>query len=127
MSKPVGLYAIDPSTGHYITYMLIWYVMQALGYLEFRVSGMLPIGTLPCRPRFSVNLVQKLPSTNLVPEMRVFGWTTYCAKRHQDCEQGPCIWERPDAYFPIWYVGHVLETFGMDAEWNGQTHKWNVV
>ncbi|MCF8567886.1 hypothetical protein LLE49_24495 [Alicyclobacillus tolerans] len=124
VSNPIGLWAIDPSTSQYTTYMPIWYVMQALDRfgVQSQWDGKNWNLTLPSAlaQKFNSNPAAYSPGTGTC-SIYVDGVPVQDAMKIVNNDPAS---NQPTTYVPIWYVGKVIRDFGMNYIWDGTT--WTI-
>lgn len=118
VSTPMGIAAVDPSTGNPTTYMPIWYVMQALkaagiqsGWDGTTWTMRMPSGDAPNIDLTTVNpgSGQKRIVINGVDVQNVNGIVYPDLASHINT-----------TYIPIWYVMKVLHYENITSKWTGQ-------
>ncbi len=119
INKPLGIYAIDPSSNSNTTYMPIWYVMSAISKMGIKNSwdGTNWNITLPTnlQQQFSPNQINPNPG-----EGKLQVWIDNILVQRDT----PIVTRDPDGiepttYIPIWYVGKILNDFGIQTTWDG--------
>jgi hypothetical protein len=120
ISQPMGIAAVDPSSGSNTTYMPIWYVMQALKSIGVQSGwdGSHWTMTMPSNLSPSVNLSSihagsgaKMIYINNVNVQNMSGIVYPDPASHVNT-----------TYIPIWYVMKVLGYENIQSGWDG--NKW---
>ncbi|MDP9728944.1 hypothetical protein [Alicyclobacillus tolerans] len=116
---PLGIQAKDPNSGDYTTYMPIWYVMYAIQKWDVtsQWNGSDWNMELPTSFQKYYKLNHSVDNSGNQP-VHVYVDDTLVENTPGIVSVDPYS-GKDTTYVPIWYVGKVLESFGIQCTWNG--------